>query len=625
MWQDGAMGWGDAIRRLLIICSAELALQSCAAVGFSNDHESESTSNNAPSAHCFLWLGQAQAEFDLNNREDLHRLERKVSSELALFRNFPHKKGLEKREQRGLKEIQRLTEALLSCTETQRACRLKTSLAETAAAEDNARRPPLPQTVDFFQTPLVFLNRLSRPVGKGQTRAANLQPGKHPYPSLWDPQPSTFWRRPRSISDQDLYHGFGRAHLLLESDPLCAYTGPKESFGRNPGFNVEAQGVKLKVKFAEISSEPFATRTFDALGYHTDPTDYSAGIRIRYSRLIFLEFNSRKPLQTQFTFLALVPLFKLELQHEYDPFDYISAAVLTDGTRWSGTELKRHLLRHPRLLGAATDPANYLPGVESAIAYLETVPASVQEKRGKSIGPWDFGELDHASRRELRGAGLLAAWLGWFDTRADNTRLRIVEHQGSLELEHYFSDLGGVLGETTGILYARGELPNAFPWTFTRPPLWQGEHRLARPLRLAGYKPIVRTLAFAEMTLEDARWMARLIGALREDQIQEALIASGFDSAQARLYLAKLLSRRAQMMVDLGMAHEPRFAKGIAENRRFSYDPATEGTLRVQIAGNVVEAPVGVYRVVDGRLSPAISQKKDGSRARASVPKGFSF
>ena len=60
------------------------------------------------------------------------------------------------------------------------------------------------------------------------------------------------------------------------------------------------------------------------------------------------------------------------------------------------------------------------------------------------------------------------------------------------ELAHYISDLGGVLGQTRGLLYARGELPNAFPWTFTRPPLWQGPHKLALPLRLQGYKPIAQ-------------------------------------------------------------------------------------------------------------------------------------
>src|SRR5262249_23304140 len=160
---------------------------------------------------------------------------------------------------------------------------------------------------------------------------------------------------------------------------------------------------------------------------------------------------------------------------------------------------------------------------------------------------WDFAQLDHPDRRELRGAGLLAAWLGWFDTRFDNTRLRIVHRGGEVELEHYFSDLGGALGQTAGLLYSRGELPNAFPWTFTRAPLWQGPHHLAIPLRIVGYRPVAATSSFAAMTLDDARWMARLIGQITEPQIVQALVASGYDSAATRLYTEKLISRRDRM------------------------------------------------------------------------------
>ncbi|HLH55669.1 MAG TPA: hypothetical protein VKY92_18865, partial [Verrucomicrobiae bacterium] len=438
---------------------------------------------------------------------------------------------------------------------------------------DNLSRSPLPQKVDFFETPLLFLGRLSRPVGRGKTAASNLEASTETDLSLLDPLPGSFWRRPSSISTQDLYHGFGRTHLLLDPESVCTYAGPKESFGRNPGFEIENSGVKLKLKFAEVSSEPFAARIFDAVGFHVDPTDYAPQVKVRYSRRIFQEFNQRKPLQTRFTLFGFIPLFTLELQQHYDPFNYITATVLRNGSRWSGPELKRNLLRNPEEPRAELEPSNYRAEVEEQIDYVETASASVQLKIGKSIGPWDFGQLGHASIRELRGAGLLAAWLGWFDTRFDNTRLRVVQREGRHELEHYFSDLGGVLGKTSGILYARGELPNAFPWAFTKRPLLQGPHHLAEPLRFSGYKPVTRTDAFAAMTLDDARWMARLIAQLNEQQLEQALVASGFDSAQVKLYLAKLLSRREQMMADLGLASKPSADK---MNRLLSYDPRRE-------------------------------------------------
>jgi hypothetical protein len=475
-------------------------------------------------------------------------------------------------------------------------------------------RTPLPQTIDFFETPCLFLKRLSRPVGHGRTVADDLQRSDASDSSRRDPQNSTFWRRPQSIPVQDLYHGFGRTNLLLETDPLCTYAGPKESFGRNPGFSVECGELKLKLKFAEISSEPFAARIFDALGYHADITDYSHGVKVRYSRRLFQEFNLRKPLQTHFTFLHVVPLYTLDLQKSYDPFEFIAGAVLTNGTRCSSQELRNRLFREPNRPHPETDTANFRPEFESSIAYLETVPANVQLKTGKSIGPWDFGELDHASKRELRGAALLAAWVGWFDTRFDNTRLRIVRHNGRPELEHYFSDLGGVLGETSGLLYARGELPNAFPWTFTYALKANELITDPAPVRLRGYKPIAPTPAFAEMTCADARWMARLIGALTEEQIKQALVASGFDSAQVRLYLEKLINRRDQMILDLGLANEISLCRPAGIDRHFSYDPALQGNVSVWSGGRVIQAKSSGNRVIRGKLVQADSQEPGRGR-----------
>jgi len=52
------------------------------------------------------------------------------------------------------------------------------------------------------------------------------------------------------------------------------------------------------------------------------------------------------------------------------------------------------------------------------------------------------------------------------------------------------------------------------------------------------------------MTVEDARWMARLIGQLTENQILEALMAAGYSSEEIMLFKEKFVSRRDQMMMD---------------------------------------------------------------------------
>jgi hypothetical protein len=55
------------------------------------------------------------------------------------------------------------------------------------------------------------------------------------------------------------------------------------------------------------------------------------------------------------------------------------------------------------------------------------------------------------------------------------------------------------------------------------------------------------------MTLDDARWMARLIGQLTEQQIVDALRASGFAEREVEIYRGKLLSRREHMLRDLNL------------------------------------------------------------------------
>ena len=559
-----------------------------------------------------LSLPRERLEFDPASDLDLTRLERAVEAALQQPTAAPEDSKLQrhllqKRDRRGLEELQRLIRAVRASSSATQRSECVALLLETVVALNNDQRPLLPATIDVLETPWVFLSHMHRPVGRGHTPATNLAPGPQLDLSRLDPLPSTWWHRPVAIPAADLYHGFGRTNWLHLEDKLCEYSAPKRSSGLNPGFEVHGEGLSIKLKFAEVSSEPFVTRMFDVLGFQTDPTDYVPAVRVRYDRRIFQEFHSRRPLHTRFTFLFFIPYYTLELQKHYDPFAYIAWAVRRDGTRWSGQELKARLFHDPKRPHPEEEAANFRPEVETDIDYLITVPANVQARvpNIKSIGLWDFGQLDHAGRRELRGAGLLAAWLGWFDTRLDNTHLCTIKHQGGIELGHYISDLGGGLGETSGLLNWRGESPNAFPWTFTRPPLWQGPHRLARPLRLEGYKPIVPTKAFAEMTIDDARWMARLIGQLTERQLVQALVASGYDSTEVRIYTEKLVSRRDRMVLDLGLAHEipPLRPKGV--DRTFSYEPLVDGPVTIVVSGGLgtaAQSPAGEKRIVRGKL-----------------------
>jgi hypothetical protein len=467
-----------------------------------------------------------------------------------------------KRERRAVRELDRRTELALNATDPVVRTQLEVEILEIQAALRLGRRSPAPSYIDFFQVPFVLFDHLNNPIGKGTTPAANLASAPRDAPdtdlSRIDPVGSSFWRRPSAIAGQDLRSGFGRAALPDYAGQVWHYSGPKQGFGCNAGFRATSKGAEIKVKFAEVSTEPFNTRIFWALGYHTEPTDYVPAIKLRYDRRFFTEFNRRKDVSVRFGFLWLVRPYVLSLQPEHDPFGFIHEAILRDGRRISGQALKQSLLRDPRGRRPELSEANYRADVERDIACLITVPASVQPRdpASRSLGPWAFDDLGHENLRELRGMGLLAAWLGWFDCHADNNRLKIVEPSRRRELRHVVADLGGGLGSANGVFDHQSESPSAFGCCFTRGPSPGGNSRKARPFRITGYRAMVDNLAFERMTMDDARWMARLIGQLTDEQIREALIASGFNSVAVHSYSEKLISRRNLMLADLGLSTE---------------------------------------------------------------------
>lgn len=414
----------------------------------------------------------------------------------------------------------------------------------------NNHRFPAPPSIHEFQPPLLFLDYSHNPIARGAEPARNLAQPHLADLSLSDPQSSTFWQRPKDIPAQNLHTGYGRASLPDYAGLIWEYAAPKTSFGRRPGFEASSGPISIKVKFFEVTSEPFAARIFHALGFHVEPTDYAPRLKLKYSRRYFREFHLRKELKIKMRLLG-VPMHTIDLQTRHDPFAFITEAMLKDGRRIPGGELKAFLLRDPDKHHPEDDPANFKPDAEAQIDLLITAAANVQpqDDTARAIGPWGFDDLGHEHLRELRGAGLLAAWIGWDDSRFENTRLKLVGH----ELRHYFTDLGGGLGKCARLFSRRLESPHEFTPRFTRPPKFQGKGKMTIPFRITHFEPIQDTRAFHEMTIDDARWMARLIAQLTDHQIEQALAASGCDAALTRLYTEKLLSRRNHMLRDLGL------------------------------------------------------------------------
>lgn len=536
------------------------------------------------------------------SRQSDRSLEQLSPAELKRYFH-PPAEVLLPRELRCLEQMRARVEQLLAEPHETEKQRLRAELQELAAALHNTRRDPVPR-LDMLTTPFLAFGFLDKSIGGGERAANNVPASGAVQADVADPPGSMFWTGDRVIEQQDLFAGFDRTTPLDWSAVIWDYDGPKLSTGFSPGFEVRHGKTKAKLKFRETKSEPFTARLFHALGYHAEPTDYVRGLRVRYNPRLFREFNLRDEVMMHVRLIG-PPVVSFNLQKWSDPLDFVHAAVLFDGTRLTGAELRKRLLPPGKL------PVGSLPlydrAFEATIDYLVLTPVNFQVETSdwKSVGRWDYGQLGHQDLRELRAAGLLAAWLGWFDCRFDNTSLRVSQRADHPEgLRACFSDLGAGLGRSGRGFGWSSENPNAFPWDFTRSPVDRGPGRMRTPFRVVRFQTIAGNPAFEAMTEADARWMARRIARLSREQLTAALIASGHDATETTLYLVKLIARRDKLVRDLGLEKDyGQLGRGF-EPAKFAYDPLLDGLPGVNVGEAIIRPPVEDRVIAGGRMVP---------------------
>jgi hypothetical protein len=541
--------------------------------------------------------------FELQKPEDLRRLDAVLDGEIQ---SLDERRGSSDRDSlTAMKSL--IAGALTTADPAEARCGELVELAEIGDSLDLDTRSPTPRWIDVLYAPFLYYDLMHNPVGKGRTAASNLAPNSaaNADHGLRDPDRSTFWSRPSNIASLNLYEEFGP--IVRVDDEICAYDEPKTSYGTTPGFTMKCGARTIKVKFGENENQKRDTevalsRLFGALGYHVEPNDYAARIRIRYDRRLLLEFNSRKSLDITYTVFGFIPVYHQIVQTPQDPFRFIRSVVMKDGTVLSREDLARSLIR-PEILARSKRASKKHPRGTSAEHYRHDAEAfergldhlvmdeaniQLREAGGHNIGPWSWDRLGHAEKRELRGAALLFAWTNCFDVRWDNNRLK----RDGAGIRHVISDLGNGLGRAGNYKVNAQGLVNDFPWTFTEAPVVDRRGRERKSFRIVSYQPVFGNDAFRDMTVDDARWMARLIAQLTESQIQQALIATGYTSAEVRLYTEKLISRRDRMIRDLGLAKEIPLLRPQGVDRAFDYDPGRDGPVEVRTADGAVLHPL---------------------------------
>lgn len=457
---------------------------------------------------------------------------------------------------------------------------LKIEISEIEAAIKNACLPPERGDFELFLLPIEILklNRHSR-IEKTTAHA------NHPDVEV---QASTFWNGLRLNSTANLFSGFNRKIRNQTKDEICEYTKPKAGWGVHPGFHVACGDKEYKVKFGnELNSGPFNSRIFWSLGYNTPTIDYTENIRVKYNRRIFKEFNSRRIHNYNLRILGMGKI-SIENQKYFDPFKSIQQAVLNDGSILTVPELKARLLKKqdPK---TEKDNDNYNADFEAQIDYLVFDTSSLTEKfrdqqiKIKEIGPWRFDDLDHGKRTEVRAIQILAAWVSNYDLRTDNNRLVAIinNEDGKVHIRHDLIDVGAGLGSSSSFPNKKSPSNiNAMDWKVTRDRASYNEGGDSQTVELSGLISLEPNPTFRQIPLADAQWMVRNLCSISENQILQALAASGLSSAEARLGLEKMVSRRNNMVIDFDQQKELSFCVRKI-NKKLNYDPAKDGDIKV--------------------------------------------
>jgi hypothetical protein len=515
---------------------------------------------------------------------------------------------------------------------------------ETIEAYNSNFLSPVPRSVWIGAVPYEAIKMIHHSImNKRAPEAADLaEPPRGSSASLdvsrLDPRPSSFWNPGRREAGIDLYFGFGRSSLPKIDGP-CRYVEPKKSYGTHGGFKIDCDGVSWQVKFGnESKTEPFNSRLAWALGFEATPIDYiPEGTRIAYDRRVISEYNSRKSLELKVKSVFGFTYLSKNLQIDLNPFeDGIAGAILNDGSFVKAPVLRKKLLRSIPQKKKRDDwgrlkEATFNDSFEKRIKYLVLREASIEgapPANEDELGSWSWKSLDHADRRELRAFGLFAAWVNMFDIRQNNNKVILRKRSdGFSELVHKVSDLGSGFGEATNILHYRNGEFNNFPWDLVRlragvddrdrdsnedgdsddagapgGSLVSSDQAWRTPYKFPHYSVIEGNPAFSRMQLSDAQWMARKLASFTEQQLQDALIASGFTAAETKLVLEKLLDRRQQMIGVFGLADEYPDVMKRRIDRRLNFDPAKDPVPQTKNAAGSTAARKTHQRVVKGRL-----------------------
>jgi hypothetical protein len=157
---------------------------------------------------------------------------------------------------------------------------------------------------------------------------------------------------------------------------------------------------------------------------------------------------------------------------------------------------------------------------------LEARPSNI--KRGER---WDWNENPFVGTKELKGLKLMMAMINNWDIKADNTAILKTGDQ-----RHYIiSDLGSSFGK---LPMSRGFLLNRMRRSVDRPDHF-AKSKFINGVDEDGFVDLAYNSKHSgvmdDITVEDARWLAQLLGQLSDRQVNDAFRAANYSVSERRI------------------------------------------------------------------------------------------
>ena len=363
------------------------------------------------------------------------------------------------------------------------------------------------------------------------------QEGKLDIAAL-DPSNSGFWRKPYSVRNFDTtnYNGMtGYPVEITDAQQEIAVTldwGGKFT-GLTPKMRVRYGGWQWKMKYlsaakklehttnvakliaywkqhgSEVNTEMVVNNLAAALGFTVDPTFFKRNVRL---------------------------YLPLDDPTDAEEFERERQRLLAAQRKWGN-----------RPQQALSDINTDVQGRWYIRMHSVSLERRSHVKAEVSVGSFIKGAFSRPLKREFRAFALFSAWVSDTDTKDDNANLILVrDGEQERKVAYSAADMGATLGSNFG-----KDAPNFLARDLVERVRRKPDGTIYEIV--LNYRSTAGNRAYDAISINDAKWMARLIAQLSPQQIKNAFRGAGYSEMLSEFYTQIMLRRRDQLVAVFGL------------------------------------------------------------------------